>query len=1083
MCMKVSDKTTHSKFDPSSFEKKWQQYWEAKAVFSPNLDEAKQPYYNLMMFPYPSAEGMHVGNMYAHTGADIHGRFKRMQGFDVFEPIGLDGFGIHSENFAMKVGRHPKEQTKRAQENFYRQMHETGSAFDWQRTLETYDPGYYKWTQWLFTEMFKAGLAYRSKALVNYCPSCKTVLSDEQVISGECERCGSRVERRALEQWFFRITDYAGRLLDNIDDLDWSEKVKIAQKNWIGRSTGALIRFPVANFVLPNGEKPNFVLLHGFNGGAERNFMPWLKNQLEKLGYRVQVPELPNTSLPKEQEQVEYVVNNVTFDKNTVMLGHSLGTVVALKVVEKLQTQIAGLVLVGGFVEPKFKDGTRPYSSDFSWEFDWESIRSKVDIKTVVFDESDPVIPYSQTQMLAQHLEVEPQAVKTNKGHFRGKVEGKILSCLIPMVEVFTTRPDTLFGATFMVIAPEHPIVKQVIDLEYKVDEKTRKAVGEYVAQAALKTDIERTAENKPKTGVFSGLFVVNPVSGEKMPVWIADYVLAGYGTGAIMAVPAHDERDFAFAKTYDLPIEWVVTPPKSQTEAVINKDESIDQIVYVGEGLLQNSGEWDGYHSKKDSDKILNFIAENGIGEAETQYHLRDWLISRQRYWGPPIPMIYCENCAQNGISWFDTEEAKEYKARISQDESLNNTLNSKKEDSLESRISNLEFSRESAGWYPVPLQQLPVVLPDIEDFKPLGTGKAPLANHPEFYETVCPRCGAPARRETDVSDTFLDSAWYFLRYLATDWDKLPFPSVTVAQQLGAGSVEGSPAKRSGYLPVTIYIGGAEHAVLHLLYARFMTMVLHDLNYLDFEEPFRKFVAHGLLIKEGAKMSKSKGNVIVPDEYIAKYGADTLRSYLMFLGPFSQGGDFYDSGIEGMYRFLRRVWYLCVERVVIGTVQDDLITRAVHKTIKGVSRDMENFGYNTALAKLMELYNTITDGKSENERIALTRETVESMLKLLAPFAPHMTEEIWHSVLGYDISIHVSEWPIYQEELTMSREVVVVVQVNGKRRGEIVLPISDVNNQNLAEEKAKVEVAQYLTNQTVKKVIFVPGKIINFVV
>lgn len=1054
--MKKQDQKSHSKFNPASFEKKWQEYWEKNAIFSPSLDDAKQPYYNLMMFPYPSAEGMHVGNMYAHTGADIHGRFKRMQGYTVFEPIGLDGFGIHSENFAMKVGKHPKEQTKRSQDNFYRQMHETGSAFDWQRTLETYDPAYYKWTQWLFTEMFKAGLAYRQKAMVNYCPSCKTVLSDEQVVAGECERCGSKVERRALEQWFFRITEYAGRLLDNIPDLDWSEKVKVAQTNWIGRSKGALLRFPIADFRLKNGEKPNFVLVHGFNSGPDRNFLPWMKKQLEKLGFKVQIPELPNPAAPKEQEQVEYVLKNVDFDENTVLLGHSLGAVVALKVVEQLKTEIAGLVLVGGFVQPKFKDGTRPYSGDFSWEFDWSSIVSKVAHKTVVFDPSDPVIPYAQTQLLADHLQVEPQSARAARGHFRGKVEGGLFECLIPTVEVFTTRPDTLFGATFMVIAPEHPIVKRVIDLEFEIDEKTRNAVQEYVTQAAKKTDIERTAEGKAKTGVFSGLYVQNPASGESIPVWVADYVLAGYGTGAIMAVPGHDERDFAFAQAYDLPIKRVVVPP-SQSGDTTEEERKDDRFVYVGNGLLQNSGEWNGYHSQNDSDKILDFISQNGIGEPETQYHLRDWLISRQRYWGPPIPMIYCENCAREGRSWFETEDGRFAFAEATADKQ-------KTEDGVRRSSDN---GWNSAGWFPVDKEDLPVLLPDIKDFKPLGTGRAPLANHPEFYETTCPACGGAAVRETDVSDTFLDSAWYFFRYTSTEKDKVPFVESRVKK----------------WLPVNIYIGGAEHSVLHLLYARFVTMVLHDLGYADFEEPFTKFVAHGLLIKEGAKMSKSKGNVIIPDEYIAKYGADTLRSYLMFLGPFYQGGDFYDSGIEGMYRFLRRIWYLLVEKAAISQKQDVRVTRALHKTIKNVSRDMENFGYNTALAKLMELYNTITEGKGENDKIELTRETVESILKMLAPFAPHMTEEIWQSVLGHDNSIHMSEWPIYQEELTVSEEIIVVVQVNGKRRGEVLLPAKDANNQNLAEGKAKVAVAKYLVDQTVKKVIFVPGKIINFVV
>lgn len=1205
---KSKDKpTVNSRFTPSEFEAKWQSRWESDKVYSPDIDQAKNPYYTLMMFPYPSAEGMHVGNMYAHTGADIHGRFRRMQGYDVFEPIGLDGFGIHSENYAMKVGRHPKEQAAVSEKNFYRQMHETGSGFDWQRTVETYDPDYYMWTQWLFTQMFKAGLAYKEKAVVNYCPSCKTVLSDEQVIAGECERCGSIVEKKALEQWFFRITQYAGRLLDNIPGLDWSEKVKVAQTNWIGRSKGALITFPIADFRLPNGEKPNFVFIHGFRGKPENDFWPWLGTQLEKKGFGVYAPQLPNTDHPTIDEQVSYLLENYTFNENTIIVTHSLGGVVALKLIPKLTESIAKVVLVAPPIRNEFKDGKKRPELDTAtdWVFDYQLVKEKSNQITIISDITDPKLSQSHGRELAQNLNANLVETNAQFPHFNGKTATIVLKELLPCIDVFTTRPDTIFGATFVVIAPEHHIVNGIKSLEYNIEPGQVGAVKTYVENALKKSENERIADGNDKTGVFTGLYALNPATEERVPIWVADYVLGGYGTGAIMAVPAHDRRDYDFAKKYNLPVKHVIMPsvidtenppqegkentrrtviigivrdPKQnkylilkwkhqdwktfitggveegedlaeaakreiteetgytdlklvrelggpteaffyaahkgvnrqtkahiflfelssnsrqeiasdeqdQHEAVWMTEEEVVKSnlrhgefeliwgriktgndAYVGDGLLQNSGDLTGYHSKEDADKILDFISDTGIGYMQEQYHLRDWLISRQRYWGPPIPMIYCESCAKQGKSWFDTEEAQTFANTKSQASNPKQSENSNNQN-----IGNwkLEIGKSQAmpGWYPVSDENLPIELPDIEDFKPMGKGTSPLANHPEFYEVSCPHCGGKAMRETDVSDTFLDSAWYFFRYISTE------------QKDRAFSVE--RAKR--WLPVDIYIGGAEHSVLHLLYARFTTMVLHDLGYIDHEEPFAKFYAHGLLIKEGAKMSKSKGNVIIPDEYIAKYGADTLRSYLMFLGPFSQGGDFYDTGIEGMYRFLRRVWVLLTQRVTVGEENEE-ITRACHKTIAGVTKDMEEFGFNTALAKLMEFYNRITQGRSEFEEIVLSEQTTDAFVKMLAPFAPHMTEEIWQSkksAEGVFKSIHHSVWPTYEEKYLVDSEMPIVVQVNGKRRGEITVSADQLDDQNTIESLARKSIEKYLTG-TVKKVIYVPGKIINFVI
>lgn len=799
-----------NKYNPSEIEKKWQKIWEEKKVYKPNLEKSEKPFYNLMMFPYPSAEGLHAGNMYAFVGADIFGRYMRMKGNDVFEPIGLDGFGIHSENYALKIGKNPMDQAKISQENFYKQLHLIGNGYDWDRTVETYDPNYYKWTQWLFTKMFEKGLAVKKKSPVNFCPSCKTVLADEQVINEKCERCDSVVEKKNLEQWFFEITDYAERLLNNIPKLNWSEKVKIAQTNWIGRSEGMIIRFEI-----------------------------------------------------KKSKQA---------------------------------------------------------------------------------------------------------------------------------IDVFTTRPDTLYGATFLVLSPEHEFVKSL----------SSKEVKDYVQKASKKSDIERQAEGKEKTGVFTDLYAINPVNNEKIPVFIADYVLSSYGTGAIMAVPAHDQRDFDFAKKYNVGIKQVI------------EGKTIEGKAYTGDGKIINSEDLNGLYYPKDKEKIIDMLSEKRVGKKEVHFHLRDWLISRQRYWGPPIPIIYCPDC----------------------------------------------------GAVPVPEKDLPVKLPYIENYKPIGTGKSPLASHPEFYNTKCPKCNKDATRETDVSDTFLDSAWYFFRYTSTEEKNKIFNKEVVKK----------------WLPVDIYIGGAEHSVLHLLYSRFMTMFLKDLGLINFEEPYKRFFAHGLLIKEGAKMSKSKGNVITPDKYIEKFGADTMRCYLMFLGQFREGGDFYDTGVEGMNRFLKRIWVFSNEVSLVEKESDKEVLRMIHKTVKEVSRDIERLSYNTSLAKLMEFYNFIVGKKS------IGKDVLEAFLKLLAPFAPHMTEELYQlkiNTASKFCSIHNDLWPSFEEKYLVQEQVLIVVQVNGKVRETLKLKLAESNDQAKVEAAAKKskKIKSYIDGKKIKKIIYIKGKILNFVI
>ena len=658
-------------YDPIAIEARWQAWWEENGTNEPDLDAAERPFFNLMMYPYPSAEGLHVGNLYAFTGADIYGRFRRLRGDDVFEPIGYDAFGIHSENHALKVDTHPMELIPSNIRNFERMLRAAGLMTDWSRTVDTTDPRYYKWTQWIFVQLFRAGLAEKKEAAVNWCPQCQTVLANEQVIAGLCERCDAAVEQRMLSQWFFRITEYAQRLLDNLDWIDWSETTKTAQRNWIGRSDGARLHFP----------------LSGAEGGSDAE-------------------------------------------------GDS--------------------------------------------------------------DAAD-------------------------------------------RIEVFTTRPDTLFGATFMVLAPEHPLVERLT-----TDER-RAEVEAYVRAAAAVDLVERQkTDDRDKTGVFTGGYARNPATGEDIPVWVADYVLMDYGTGAIMAVPGHDQRDFDFARQFGLSIVQVVCSraalPEGADPAGIGGGEAEAAFVeHTADEMLVNSGRFSGMEADAGGRAITQWLAERGLAAAEVNYRLHDWCISRQRYWGPPIPIIYCDSC----------------------------------------------------GPQAVPEEDLPVVLPYVEDFRPTATGVSPLARDPEFYTAVCPACGADARRETDVSDTFLDSGWYFLRYPSTEFDDRPF----------------DPERTRKWLPVSSYIGGEEHSVLHLLYSRFLTMVLHDLGHLEFEEPYDRFRKHGLLIRDGAKISKSRGNVILPDEYIARFGADTFRMYLMFLGPFQRGGDFRDSGLAGPERFLKKVW------------------------------------------------------------------------------------------------------------------------------------------------------------------------------
>ena len=803
-------------YDPQTIERKWQRIWQERGTNHTDLQRAQRPFYALMMFPYPSAEGLHVGNLFAFTGNDIYGRFQRLMGHNVFEPLGYDAFGIHSENYALKVGVHPMDLIPRNIANFQRQLESAGLMVDWRYTLATTDPNYYKWTQWLFLQLFEQGLAYRKKAAVNWCPSCKTVLANEQVVSGGfCERCGTEVEQRLLEQWFFRISDYAPRLLENLDHIDWSETTKTAQRNWIGRSEGAELEF---------------------------------------------------------------------------------------------------------------------------------------ETKKVTGEECE--------------------------------------------IRVFTTRPDTIFGATYMVLAPEHPLVESLTTA------KEKKKVEAY-RERTTKQDLVARKTSIDKTGVFTGSYAINPATEKEIPIWISDYVLMEYGTGAIMGVPGHDQRDFDFARKFDLPIVRVVCGERDDANTPL-----AEAFTQCESGTLVNSGIFDGYDVDAAKKAIVEFLSKAGSAKPVVHYRLHDWCISRQRYWGPPIPIIYCDDC----------------------------------------------------GTVPVPEKDLPVVLPFIPDFKPDDSGVSPLARHEEWYRVACPKCGKTGRRETDVSDNFLDNSWYFLRYPSVGHDDVPFEEKVTKK----------------WLPVTSYIGGNEHAVLHLLYSRFITMALHDAGQLAFEEPFTRFRAHGHIIREGAKMSKTQGNIVNPDEYIEHWGADAFRSYLMFLGPYEQGGDFRDASISGTRRFLDRL-FASVQTMSSEGTPDHTVMRKLHQTIRKVSEDVPRLSYNTAIASMMEYINVLRKGERTPHH-----DEVLPVITLVAPFAPHIAEELWEQTGGTG-SVFDSAWPSFDPALAKEDTIELVVQVNGKVRGRIHVAPDITEAAAVVAALAEPAVSKFVGG-TPKKVVFVPGRLLNIV-
>jgi leucyl-tRNA synthetase len=827
------------KYDHKKIEKKWWKKWEKEKIYSAKDFDRKPKYYALVEFPYPSGEGLHTGHVRSYTAMDVVARKRRMDGFNVLYPIGWDAFGLPTENYAIKTGIHPKIVTKKNTDTFRRQLQSLGFSFDWEREINTTDPKYYKWTQWIFLQLYKHGLAYKKKMPINWCLSCKIGLANEEVVDGKCERCGGETEKREKEQWLLAITKYADKLLEDLKKVDYLEKIKIQQANWIGRSEGAEVDFRVIATPSTRGKQSREIAASPRQGGSLQN----------------------------------------------------------------------------------------------------------------------------------------------------------------DIIKIFTTRPDTLFGCTYMVVAPEHKIIKK---LESKIE--NQEELKKYIEQAKRKSDLERIELQKEKTGVeLKGVKAINPANNEEIPIWVADYVLASYGTGAIMAVPAHDERDFQFARKYNLPIIEVIKP--NGAPALAGQDLTKvrnPEGAYTGDGILINSGQFDGQDSEKAKIEITKFVG----GEKEVNYHLRDWIFSRQHYWGEPIPIVFCPKC----------------------------------------------------GEVAVPEEDLPVELPKVKNYEPTDTGESPLAAMTKWVNTKCPQCGGPAERETDTMPNWAGSSWYFLRYID------PKNKKALAD----------PEKLKYWMPVDWYNGGMEHTTLHLLYSRFWNKFLFDIGAIPNSEPYQKRTSQGMVLGAGGeKMSKSKGNVVNPDTIVENFGADTLRLYEMFMGPFDQAIPWDEKNLTGCSRFLARVFLIANTREIKEGVRNKDLERLLHKTIKKVGEDIESMAFNTAVSALMIFTNECYKLKQ------IPLDIWEKFLVILAPFASFMADELWEK-LGKKKSIHLEPWPKFDIKLMKDEEVEVVIQINGKVREKIkVSPdISEAEIKKLVLASAKVK--QWLGGQEPKKIIYVKGRLVS---
>ncbi len=992
------------RYNPKVIEPKWQKIWEETKIYQATEDKTKPKRYVLEYFPYPSGAAMHVGHVRNYTIGDAIARYNRMKGNNVLYPMGWDAFGLPAENYAIKTGISPQEAVAKNVENFKQQLMQMGFSYDWSREINSTDPSYYKWTQWFFILLFNKGLAYQEESLQWWCPFDKTVLANEQVENGRCWRCGNLVEKKALKQWFFKITDYADRLANDLDNVNWSEAIKAMQRNWIGRSQGAEIDFSVETDL----KDLDFVFLHGYKGSNKSDFWPWLKKEIDNRGGRVYAPTLPNPRKPIIGEQIEFLLKNHKFTEKTVLVTHSLGGVDAMKLLPKLKNQINSLIMIAPPLRTEFLDGKKrkPLISACDWKFDFEAVKKKARNITVLADLKDDTVPISQPQEIAENLSANFICEIAQKPHFNSVTEPTILQQILPSIKVFTTRPDTIFGATFLVLAPEHKILNKL---------SISKDVKDYIEQAERKSEIDRMETEREKTGVFTDAYATNPANNEKIPIWVADYVLPGYGTGAIMAVAAHDERDWEFAKKFKLPIVHVY-----------DQEGADPNSCYHGEGIVKNSGKYNGLTTAQMREKVVADLAKKAAAKEKINYKIRDWLISRQRYWGAPIPIIHCQKC----------------------------------------------------GVVPVPEDELPVQLPELKKFEPAGDGRGPLANVPEFVNVKCPKCGGQAERETDTMDGFACSSWYFLRFADPHNDQKAF----------------AKAKVDFWLPVDDYIGGAEHAVMHLLYARFWTKVMFDDKLIDFDEPFKTLRNQGMILApDGRKMSKSWNNTIEPDQLIKQgYGADSIRLLELFIGPWNQAASWSVEGLGGTFRFLQRVWTLTGEFLEAkegakghNAELEVQIARVSHRVIKKVSQDMAELGFNTAIATLMETVNELYKIKSKhNFSLAKSawQDALIALTQLLAPFAPHIAEELWQE-LGQSGSVHISRWPAWDEELVKEDLVTLAVQINGKVRAEILVEAGIDQKAAIEAAKADEKVAKIIAGKKLKKAIYVPERLVSLVV
>lgn len=995
----------------------WQKNWEKEGIFEAKNDSKKPKYYCLVEFPYPSGEGLHVGHPRSYTAMDVIARKRRMEGKNVLYPIGWDAFGLPAENYAIKTRIHPAISTKNNIANFKRQLKSLGFSFDWSREFATTDPEYYKWTQWMFLQFFKHGLAYKDKIAINWCKNCKIGLANEEVVDGKCERCGGEVEKREKEQWMIRITKYAQRLLDDLDKVDYLPQIKEQQKNWIGKSAGAKIKFEI--ITEDRDEEKNINLLKNSQHSSQ-TIADLTQNDAEIDSNRFLYKDLT------------YKIRGAIFTvKKQLGLGHKED--VYHKALEMEFKKIGLSFESKKNIDVKYDDKkVGVYQPDFI-------VEDKVLIELKALPEiGKPQLNQTWTYLKGNDYklallvnfgskELQIKRIVYDMARSVLRESASVQRSSATSVEVFTTRPDTLFGATYMVLSPEHELVRN-----NELGIKNYEEVKKYIEQASKKSDLERTELQKEKSGVeLKGIKAINPVNNEEIPVWVADYVLASYGTGAIMAVPAHDERDFEFAKKFGLEIREVVknkdteissSPltrggrgveniPKNQTLSNSPLSGGEPKIVFSGEGVNINSDFLDGSETAEAKEKMINWLEEKNLGQRAINYKLRDWVFSRQRYWGEPIPLIHCQKC----------------------------------------------------GWVQVLEKDLPVKLPEVEKYEPTDTGESPLASIKDWVNTKCPKCGGVAKRETDTMPNWAGSSWYFLRYVDAK-NKKEFASEKNLKY---------------WMPIDWYNGGMEHTTLHLLYSRFWYKFLYDIGEIPKacgDEPYQKRTSHGMILGEGGeKMSKSRGNVINPDDVVAKHGADTFRTYEMFMGPFDQAIPWNTKGVVGVRRFLEKVWRF-QEKVSSKKVTDKNLEKLLHKTIKKVSEDIEEMKFNTAISQMMILVNEM----DKQEELLITN--YQLLIKILSPFAPFIAEELWYK-LGNKKSIHLEKWPEYDEKLVKDKEVNLVIQINGKRRGQIVVP-ADITEKQAGEKIfAMEEFRKWIGKTEPKKVVFVPGKLINIVI